>query len=590
MIATLSNETEQILGITALVVITERIDDVALLIAQMIRMGLPKVLDKYIPKGRSQRALSWGWTATIWLAYILTEGDHRKVSVEHYINGMRKTLSRLTGQKIEALDFSDDRLAHLLKHLSKNKIWNAVERDLDKDCIEIYQLPTKVVRCDMTTVSGFHAVQDGGLMQFGNSKDDPTRPQIKLAVASLDPMGMPLAIEVVSGEHADDTLYVRLIDRVNIALNKLGLLFVGDCKMSSLANRMHIALGGHFYLSPLPNTGCTAQDMHEWINKGLDKAKDSSLEPLFRENELGEKVLIATAYEFERTQQQQVGEEIVTVPERVLVVHSPAHAERQSRGLEKRLDTAQKQIEALTPKVGRGKRQIVEEEKLTAAIAKILKTQRVEGLLKVDYEKQSKTETRYVGKGRGSSNREQRTTEKIRYQITAVQRNDTAIVAAKQRFGWKAFVTNAAKSALSLNDAVVCYRKEYRVERIFNRLKSRLNIAPLFVKRNDQIKGLNHLLTLGVRVLTLIEFVIRRSLQNDKAKLPDLHPENHSKETDKPTAERILKAFDGITLTIIQDAVGNEVLRWLSPLTAVQQAILNRLGLEGAYGALENSG
>ena len=45
MIATLSNETEQILGITALVVITERVDDVALLIAQMIRMGLPKVLD-----------------------------------------------------------------------------------------------------------------------------------------------------------------------------------------------------------------------------------------------------------------------------------------------------------------------------------------------------------------------------------------------------------------------------------------------------------------------------------------------------------------------------------------------------------------
>ena len=208
MIATLSNETEQILGITALVVITERVDDVALLIAQMIRMGLPKGLGKYIPKGRSQRYLSWGWTATIWLAYLLTEGDHRKVSVEHYISGMRKTLSRLTGQKIEALDFSDDRLAHLLKHLSKSKIWNAVEKDLDKDSIEIYQLPTAVVRCDMTTVSGFHAVQDGGLMQFGNSKDDPTLPQIKLAVASLDPMGMPLAIEVVSGEHADDTLYV----------------------------------------------------------------------------------------------------------------------------------------------------------------------------------------------------------------------------------------------------------------------------------------------------------------------------------------------------------------------------------------------
>ena len=137
---------------------------------------------------------------------------------------------------------------------------------------------------------------------------------------------------------------------------------------------------------------------------------------------------------------------------------------------------------------------------------------------------------------------------------------------------------------------MLCYRKEYRIERIFNRLKSRLNIAPLFVKRNDQIEGLCHLLSLVVRVLTLTEYVVRQSLQTDKVKLPGLHPENQRKETDKPTAERILKAFDGITLTIIQGANGNEVLRWLSPLTVVQQTILNSLGLDGAYGLLTNSG
>ena len=56
-----------------------------------------------------------------WLAYILTEGDHRKVSVEGYIQGMQETLSQLTSQAIDTLDFSDDRLAHLLKHLSKRK-------------------------------------------------------------------------------------------------------------------------------------------------------------------------------------------------------------------------------------------------------------------------------------------------------------------------------------------------------------------------------------------------------------------------------------------------------------------------------------
>ena len=78
--------------------------------------------------------------------------------------------------------------------------------------------------------------------------------------------------------------------------------------------------------------------------------------------------------------------------------------------------------------------------------------------------------------------------------------------------------------------------QQYRVERIFNRLKSRVHIAPLFVKLNDQIEGLTSLLTLGVRVLAVMEFVLRRSLQTDQTKLPGLHPENKTKMTDKPTA------------------------------------------------------
>src|SRR5712691_2146499 len=86
------------------------------ILGQMVKMGLPEVLDRHIPRHWRQRRISWGWTAVIWLAYILTEGDHRKVSVETYLTGMHHTLSRLTAQVIEPLDLSDDRLSHLLQH------------------------------------------------------------------------------------------------------------------------------------------------------------------------------------------------------------------------------------------------------------------------------------------------------------------------------------------------------------------------------------------------------------------------------------------------------------------------------------------
>jgi len=49
--------------------------------------------------------------------------------------------------------------------------------------------------------------------------------------------------------------------------------------------------------------------------------------------------------------------------------------------------------------------------------------------------------------------------------------------------------------------------------------------------------------------------------------------------TDTPTAERILKAFADVSLTIIQNAAGEDILRRLTPLSGVQEDILQRLGV-----------
>jgi transposase len=585
----LAQQAKEILGQSDLVMITERVDDVALLIGQMVKMGLPEVLDRHIPRHWTQRGLSWGWTAVIWLAYIVTEGDHRKVSVETYLKGMRHTLSHLTAQSIEPLDFSDDRLSHLLKHLSKPAYWHQIERDLNERSIEIYDLSQDVIRCDATTVSGDHEVTEEGLVQFGHSKDDPARPQIKVMMGSLDPLGMPLATDVLSGERADDGLYRPIMERLRTGLKTPGLLFVGDCKMSALDTRAYLARHQDFYLSPLPLTGATAEAMDAWITEGVRQGERGELARIVRTNDRGHTVLAAEGYELERTcEAPDEAGDAAAWHERVLVVRSPMHADQQAVGLEKRLCHAEAHLAALTPPRGRGKRQITDEATLVAAIDRVLTAHRVDGLLRVTWEKQVEQTTQYVGRGRGSVHREKRVIQKTRYHITHIARQTDTIAALRQRFGWKAFVTNATPTQLSLQAAVLCYRHEYRVERIFHRLKSRVHIAPLFVKLNDQIEGLTYLLTLGVRVLTVMEFVLRRSLQADHTTLPGLHPENKTKITDKPTAERILKAFADVSLTIIKSAAGEEILRRLTSLSRVQEDILQRLGLGAAlYGQLE---
>ena len=576
----LSQQAAELLGKSELVIITERVDDVALLIGQMVKMGLPEILDRYIPRPWTQREISWGWTAVIWLASILTEGDHRKVSMETYLKGLSHTLSHLTAQVITPLDFSDDRLSHLLNHLSKPEYWHQIECDLNARSIEVYALPQDVIRCDATTVSGDHAVREGGLVQFGHSKDDPTRPQMKVMMGALDPLGMPLSTDVLSGERADDGLYIPIMERIRTGVKTPGLLFVGDCKMSALETRAYLAKHQDCYLSPLPLTGATAEAMDAWSTTGVTQGKAGRLEQIWRTNDRGHEVLAAEGYECERTCRAPIGEG--EWRERVLIVRSPMHAHQQAAGLEKRLCHAETPLTALTPPRGRGQRQITDEAMLVEAIDRVLTAHRVNGLLRVAWDKQVEPTTQYVGRGRGCKSREKRVIQKIRYHITPIARQEDTIAALNQRFGWKAFVTNAGQKRLSLQEAVLCYRNEYRVERIFNRLKSGVHIAPLFVKRNEQIEGLTYLLTLGVRVLTVTEFVLRRSLEHERARLADLHPENKQKMTNTPTAERILNAFSGISLTIITNAAGEDILRRLTPLSGLQEDILQRLGLGAA--------
>src|SRR2546425_12337456 len=128
------------------------------------------------------------------------------------------------------------------------------------------------------------------------SKDDPTRPQIKVMRGSLDPLGMPLATDVLSGERADDGLYLPIIERIRRGLNKTGLLFVGDWKMSALDTRAYLARHQDWYLSPLPLTGATAEAMDAWITAGVAKGKAGELARIWRTNDRGREVLTAEGY------------------------------------------------------------------------------------------------------------------------------------------------------------------------------------------------------------------------------------------------------------------------------------------------------
>jgi transposase len=555
---------------------TERIDDFPLLLKVMQRLGLPAIIDNHLRRHGLHQGLSWGWIATIWLAHILCQSNPRKLPVRSWVRQAHETIERITGMKVHELDFTDDRLTLLLRRLSKPETWQAIETELGRSILRVYELKAERVRLDATTVSGYHASGEDTLFQYGNSKDDPNLAQVKVMVAALDPLGLPLVTQVVAGNRADDPLYVPAVDRVLQIIDGVGLLFVGDCKMSALSTRAHIHHLEHFYLCPLAQTGKTGEEMVEWIQAAHDGQHE--LQVVYIENAQGERKVLAEGYEFERTVRAEIGSENKEWTERVMVVRSESYRRVMREGLESRLQRAAEELVALTPTPGRGKRQMQDETELVKAAEAILKAHDVEGLLTYTFERQEKHQTRYLGRGRGGPERPKQEIVTVRYQMTAIIRQEDAIIALQKTFGWRAYVTNAPVEQLTLEQAVLTYREEWLIERGFHRLKGvPLSLSPLFVKRDDQVVGLTNLLSLAVRFLTLIEFVARRKLKQNHEKLVGLIENNPKKGIDNPTTERLLKMFDNITLTIVQ--LPGQTIRHLPTLTTVQTRILELLGL-----------
>jgi transposase len=168
----------------------ERVDDIPASIAHLKKRRVAALLDTYFPTNGNWEGLSLGWTTVVWLAFLLSEGDHRLYRVEPWVKAHRRTLSRCLGHQVKPRDLTDDRLAAILDYLSVADHWAAFERALNQSVLRVYDLQGRLVRVDTTTAGAY--VTPAGLFQLGHSKNHrPDLPQVKIAMSVLDPLGLP---------------------------------------------------------------------------------------------------------------------------------------------------------------------------------------------------------------------------------------------------------------------------------------------------------------------------------------------------------------------------------------------------------------
>jgi transposase len=545
----------------------ERTDDIPVILAFLRHLRVAELIDKHFPTHGNWTGLSLGQMLSVWLTFILSECDHRLSHVEPWIAAHQQTLSRCLNQQVLPRDGTDDRLARGLDDLGVVDNWVECECELNQTLIRVYDLHPKTARVDPTTVSAY--VTPDGMFQLGHSKDyRPDLPQLKIALSTLDPLGLPMTIAAVAGNTADDPLYLPEIAKVRRSVGQTGMTYIGDCKIAALATRADIVAHDDFYLCPLSAKQVSAEELErrlEPVWSGQQPLEEVRLTDESDADDNDEPDAVGFAYTSEQGGQDQSGQPR-RWPEQRLVVRSLAHARLQEESLRKRAKRATDVINALNERK-QGKKRLADEAEARQAAKAIVAKHHVAEVVRIEV----RTTVHEATKRRYG----QRPAQTIRTTRVRVEAgiDQVALEQAVRRLGWRVYATNHDRETMSLKQVVAAYRSEYLVEQGIRRLKGRaLSLTPLYLRDEHRIVGLIFLLSIALRVLVLMQFVARENLKKEGTTLKGIYPGQPGRQTTLPTTEMMLCAFRGITLSRV--TINGETYEHLTPLNPVQERIV----------------
>lgn len=544
-------------------------------------MQIQVIIDQIWHPHTNWQGLSYGQLSVLFVAYIIQQRSHRLSSMEQWVKRHQTVLEQVTGWSIGPKEATDDRLDIVLDALGSDEEQSVeFQRQLGSHLIQAYELPTQVGRYDTTSFNVYHTPPDAeqaghSLLRFGYSKDKrPDLLQFKQGLGTLDPAGVPLVTHTLSGEKADDEVYLYAWEQMCQTIGHTAWLYVADSKAAARQTRGSIDHKGGRYLFPLPMTGDTPTWLRAHVLKPPVEPKKIYLPGVVDKDDQPQ--AIGQGFVIERIISEQLTDDICHEwTEQWFVSHSFAHAKRTQVSLSRRLSQTVDKLDSLRPKA---EETAVEFQRRAN---QLLKQRKMEDYLTVTVQETVTTTKQYLKPGRPPAHSPFQLVEQ-RHLALEVQIDEAALDEAYHLAGWRVFVSNTSAQQMSLTQATAYYRDEWLVENGFHRFKGgSLPTLPLFLRLPERIIGLMLLLLVALQALTLLEFVARRNLANQQQQITGLVPGNPKRKTDRPTAERLLDVFTNLHLVIQKDAT--EVRGYLNEsLTPLQRQILVLLELPEA--------
>ena len=592
--------------------------DIPLLYSIIEEYKIGAWFDHHKPSHGNWDGASPGTVLGVWLCYLLTEQDHRLSPVESWVAAHLPLLRCLTGvSSLRSLDFTDDKLGILLTYFSKPDIWDGFICSLERDMLSVYRLsgadgvvhPT--FRLDAAPMQSYGQAKESGLLQYGHNKQHQKTPQAKVKLCTLDNdvnhFAHPVCSLTVSGNTADDVLYIPIIEKLLLILAEHSHyakdnLLVGDKKFGSMENRAFVVNSHNLYLCPLSLVQLDQQTRTEAIKTAL-KEPDKLLKAYHKPAQVlpstaataivqptkTPELIIARGFVTTANLQAMIKhtkdgqEELVQWTERRLYVHSVAFAAAQAQKLDKKLAAAEQQIDQLGIRK-QGKSIPSTLEACQAAVDDLLKEANVAQFIQVKVEQTE--QTRQIRAYKGNPAR----TETTQQLVITHQRNQDIIDQHKELLGWQVYATNATDDQLGFETCVWKYRQQANIESRLDDLRNQIiPLLPLYLHKDAHIIGIVNLITLAIKVCSVIEYKVAEALHDQKRAITGLYEGNPKRKTNKPSIKRILTAFQHIYITAVYQN-GVLIATIITPLNIIQQDLLALMGKSSSlYNILANN-
>lgn len=536
------------------------------------RMQLQRVLDGYLPSDDKRIKLPPSRGIALLLRN-LTVARKPLYALEEWAAPFAPAVLGLERKHMKLLN--DDRVGRCLDRLFDADRPSLIV-SVVASAVRAFKVRLNQLHNDSTTISfsGKYFLADGRKVRgkptlkitHGHSK--ARRPDLKQLLYELtvtNDGSIPVHYQAHGGNVTDDQTHRRTWDLLRELVGHAKFLYVADSKLCTEANMRHIAEEGGKFVTVMPRTRSEDTWFRDWIQTHKVPWKKVWSRP----NTRG-KYKPADIY------RSHESPHCSAEGFRILWFHSSEKQRLDRIEREDKLDRARRALEALQERLRSKRTRLRKRNKVDKEVAGIL-SQTGTGRW-IDVEVLVSTEPLYHQSrpGRPGPKTTYKRRVRRRFDLRWNQRVD-AITYDANTDGIFPLITNDA--SLSLRRVLRIYKRQPRVEKRHEQLKSVHDVAPQYLKNAARIEALLCVFFLALLVDALIEREMRRNMRRQRIKSLPLYPEQ--RKCRFPTTDRILELFDGIQCHAVRKP-GVVDQDFPPNFTRMQRKILDLLGVQTA--------